>query len=53
MTLPPDDRYLSIDIQEHLRQQAIRLRQAGKTFLDIAELFGRASRHRLALVASV
>jgi transposase len=40
MTLPPDARYLSIDIQEYLRQQAIRLRQAGKTFLDIAEFLG-------------
>jgi transposase len=40
MTLPPDARYLKIETQEYLRQQAIRLRKQGKTFLDIAEFLG-------------
>lgn len=40
MTPPPDARYLSIEVQEYLRQQAIHLRQQGKTFLEIAEFLG-------------
>jgi len=36
----PDARYLSIEVQEYLRQQAIHLRQQGKTFLEIAEFLG-------------
>lgn len=38
--IPPDARYLSIEVQEYLRQQAIHLRQQGKTFLEIAEFLG-------------
>jgi transposase len=37
---PPDARHLSIAVQEYLRQQAIHLRQQGKTFLEIAEFLG-------------
>jgi transposase len=37
---PSDARHLSIEVQEYLRQQAIHLRQQGKTFLDIAEFLG-------------
>jgi DNA-binding NarL/FixJ family response regulator len=35
-----DARYLAIEVQEYLRQQAIRLCQQGKTFLEIAEFLG-------------
>jgi transposase len=35
-----DGRYLSIEVQEYLRQQAVRLRQAGKRFVDISEYLG-------------
>ncbi len=37
---PPDARYLGIETQKYLRQQAIHLRQHGKTFLEIAEFLG-------------
>lgn len=36
----PDARHLSIETQEYLRQQAIRLRQAGKRIKDISEFLG-------------
>lgn len=36
----PDARYLKLEIQEYLRQQAIRLRQQGKTFVSIGEYLG-------------
>ncbi len=36
----PDARYLKLEIQEYLRQQAIRLRQQGKTFISIGEYLG-------------
>ena len=35
-----DARYLKLEIQEYLRQQAIRLRQQGKTFVRIGEYLG-------------
>lgn len=35
-----DARYLKLEIQEYLRQQAIRLRQQGKTFVGIGEYLG-------------
>lgn len=35
-----DARHLTIEVQEYLRQQAIRLCQQGKTFLEIAEFLG-------------
>jgi hypothetical protein len=37
---PPDARHLGIETQEYLRQQAIHLRQQGKTFQEIAEFLG-------------
>jgi transposase len=37
---PPDGRYLRIEVQEYLRQQAVRLREAGKRFVDISEYLG-------------
>ncbi|NJO93936.1 MAG: helix-turn-helix domain-containing protein, partial [Hydrococcus sp. RM1_1_31] len=36
----PDARYLKLEVQEYLRQQAIRLRQQGKTFISISEYLG-------------
>ena len=36
----PDARYLNPTIQDYLRQQAIRLRQQGKRFVDIAAYLG-------------
>jgi transposase-like protein len=35
-----DGRYLSPDVQEYLRQQAIRLRQRGEAFEQIASFLG-------------
>jgi len=35
-----DARFLSIEVQEYLRQQAISLRQQGKTFIDIGVYLG-------------
>ncbi|MGI0491438.1 helix-turn-helix domain-containing protein, partial [Alkalinema pantanalense CENA528] len=36
----PDARHLSIETQDYLRQQAIRLRQQGKQVNDISEYLG-------------
>jgi transposase-like protein len=36
----PDARYLNPTIQDYLRQQAIRLREQGKRFVDIAAYLG-------------
>lgn len=38
--LPPDARYLSLDVQQYLRQQAMHLREAGATFEDISQFLG-------------
>jgi transposase len=35
-----DGRHLPLEVQEYLRQQAIRLRQAGKRFVEISEYLG-------------
>lgn len=36
----PDARHLTIETQNYLRQQAIRLRQQGKRVKDISEYLG-------------
>ena len=38
--LPPDARYLSLEVQQYLRQQAIHLRETGATFEDISQFLG-------------
>lgn len=48
-----DARFLSIEVQNYLRQQAIRLRQQGKSFIAIGEDLGVHRNTALIVVEAV